>query len=401
MNVQKRLERNIVLQYIIASLMWMRFYLPVIALFYIASQVSVAEFAIILAVFSAVILVFEIPSGVIADFLGKRSTLLISRFLYLVELYLVAFHNGFWIFLVAKIISGIAVSLTSGTDSALLFDTLKRLGRESEHKKISGRVYTISAISMACMFIVGAYLFSLSPKLPAIVSIPFVGAGFILTFFIVEPTSIVKEFTFRNSWRHFKDGLRLFWMNPYLKYLAFYSLIIGTAFEIALSLSSIYYAWVLIPVSLIGLLASIGSLFTAFASAKAHRIEERLGEFRSMILIMGVVLLGIFLLSFGVPYWGAALFMLLPFIQGFYTVLLNDYTNRHVGDSHRVTMLSINNMFDNIGVALLFPIIGAITKAYSLRVSFIVLASIIAVYLIVLLIIFLPVIRVLHDKKRI
>ena len=59
--------------------MWGRFFIPVLALFYIASQVSLEQFTIIMAVFAFSTLILEIPTGVIADLLGKRKTLLISR----------------------------------------------------------------------------------------------------------------------------------------------------------------------------------------------------------------------------------------------------------------------------------------------------------------------------------
>ena len=55
------LERNITLYYTMSSLMWARFFIPVLALFYIASEVSITEFSIIMGVFSLGILLLEIP----------------------------------------------------------------------------------------------------------------------------------------------------------------------------------------------------------------------------------------------------------------------------------------------------------------------------------------------------
>ena len=105
--------------------MWMRFFIPVLALFYIASKVSFTEFSIIMSVFALMTLILEIPSGAIADIIGRKKTLIIARFCYIIEIFLIAFYDGFYIFLIAKVISGIGVSLSSGTDQALLYDTLK------------------------------------------------------------------------------------------------------------------------------------------------------------------------------------------------------------------------------------------------------------------------------------
>ena len=115
--------------------MWGRFFIPVIALFYIASQVTLEQFTIIFSIFALATLILEIPSGVVADILGKKKTLLLSRALYVIEVYILTFHNGFLLFLIAKIISGFGVSLSSGTSSALLYDTLKKLKRERKNIK--------------------------------------------------------------------------------------------------------------------------------------------------------------------------------------------------------------------------------------------------------------------------
>src|SRR3989344_1852202 len=326
MNNKQYFERNIKLNYIIGSLMWGRFFIPILALFYIASQVTLEQFTIIMAVFAFSTFVLEIPTGVIADLLGKKKALLISRAMYVIEIILIAFFNGFWIFLVAKIISGIGVSFGSGTNSALLYDSLKRLEREKEHKKISGLANTISKISMAIVFIIGAYLFSLNYKLPAIASLPLIILGFILTFFLKEPYQSKTKINFKNSLSHMKKGLVLFKNNYNLKYLAFFTFLIGSTISMMLSLSSKYFEAILIFIS-------------------------------------------IFLMSFIAPYIGLLFFLIIAFVQGFYEVIIGDYVNRHVESSHRATMLSINNMFDNIGITLLFPLIGYLNKAYSLKIS--------------------------------
>lgn len=53
--------------------MWGRFFLPVLALFYIASQVTVDDFTIIMAAFAAVTFALTVPSGVIAGLVRRRA----------------------------------------------------------------------------------------------------------------------------------------------------------------------------------------------------------------------------------------------------------------------------------------------------------------------------------------
>lgn len=386
MKNKKYFERNIKLNYIIGSLMWGRFFIPVLALFYIASQVTLKQFTIIMATFSLATLLLEIPTGVLADLIGKKKSLLISRAMYVIEIILIAFYNGFWIFLIAKIISGIGVSFSSGTNSALLYDSLKKLGREKEHKKISGLANTISKLSMAFVFIIGAYLFHINYKLPALVSLPIITLGFILTFFITEPYKSKTKISFSNSIKHLKKGLKLFNKNYYLKYLAFFTFLIGSTIVIILNLSSKYFESILIPIALIGTISFVMNIISAYSAKKAHIFEEKIGERKTIYIITILTFVSIFLSSFVFPYIGILFFFIIAFVQGYYEVITGDYVNRHVESSHRATMLSINNMFDNIGIALLFPLIGYLGEEYNMKLSlfgfsiFILICSIIIIF---------------------
>ena len=349
--------------------MWGRFFIPVLALFYIASQVNLEQFTIIMAVFAFSTFILEIPTGVIADLLGKKKALLISRFLYVIEIILIAFFNGFWVFLIAKIISGIGVSFSSGTNQALLYDSLKKLNREEEHKKISGKANFISKISMAFVFIIGAYLFSINSKLPAIASLPLITLGFLLTFFIKEPYISKKKLNWKNSWLHLKRGLRYFTKNRYLKYFAAFTLVIGATISMILSLSSAYFEIIIIPIYLIGIISFVSNLLSAYTAKKAHFFEEKIQEKNSLFLILIITFISILGMSFAIPHYGLIFFLLIPFVAGFYEVILGDYVNRHAETSHRATMLSINNMFDNIGITILFPLLGYLTKSRNMQFS--------------------------------
>jgi MFS family permease len=365
-----KLKRNIPLIYIITSLTWGRFFLPVIALFYIASQVPLEQFAIIMSIFALSILILEIPSGIIADLLGKKKTLLLGTFCWVVEIFLIAFFNGFWIFLAAKIISGIGVSLYSGADSAILFDTLKKQKREKEHKRISGSIYTISNISKAFVMIIGGVLFAISAKLPAIASLPLITLGFILTFFLEEPYKNNKKINVENSIKHLKESLSYFKNSDFVKYISFFALFTAMAINIVLSLSSAYFEKILIPIYLMGFIAFVGSLITAFSSKKAHKWEKKLGEKKSLRLIQIFIIVALFLISLMLPYIGVLFFLLIAFVLGFYEVIINDYMNHHIESSHRATLISIKNFFGNIGIFLLFPIIGFLIKIKSMGFSF-------------------------------
>lgn len=374
------MKRNILLSYINSGLMWGRFFIPVLALFYIASQVTLAQFSIIMSVFALSTFLLEIPTGVLADIIGKRKTLILSRAMYVLEVVMIAFFNGFWVFLIAKFISGIGVSLSSGTTSAMLFDSLKKMKKEKDYKKVQGTSAFIGYISMAIVFVIGGYLFTLSPKLPAKLSLIPLVIGFILTFFYTEPYKNSKKLTLKNSYEQLKKGLILFASNSYLKYLGMLTFLVGSSLIMMMNISSAYFKEILIPVSFIGAISFIASMISAFFSKRTHAIEARLGEEKCLFLSQVLVVIAVILMSFMVPYFGVLFYLLIPVVNGFFNVLISDYANRNIDSSHRATMLSINNMFEDLGVTLIFPILGWGIKNYSMNSSLLIFGVFMILY---------------------
>ncbi|USN45726.1 MAG: MFS transporter [Candidatus Woesearchaeota archaeon] len=363
------MKQNLPLIFIIGCLMWGRFFIPVLALFYVASQVTVEQFSIIFSVFALTTLLLEVPSGVIADLLGKKKTLLIARSLYVIEIIILAFYNGFWLFFLAKVISGVGVSLSSGTNSSLLFDTLKRLGREKEHKKISGKLYVVTSIASAVVFLLGGYLFSLNAKLPALASLPLIGLGFVLTFFLKEPYLSKRHVSFKNAFSQFREGIAYYAKKSTLKYISWYTLLMLTPISLMLSFSSLYFEVILIPVSLIGVAAFLSSLGMAYGGKRAHDLEERFGEKNLLFFQQIVLFLGLVLMAFTMPYVGYLFYFFIVVVYGLLRVVLNHAIHIRVPTSHRATLVSINNLFENIGMFLLFPVIGYLAGSYSLQVG--------------------------------
>lgn len=380
MELKRKLERNISLFYITTIFSWGRFFIPVLALFYIASQVSFEQFTLIMGIFALATFLFEIPSGVLADLIGKKKMLVLSGIMWIIEIFLIAFFNGFWFFLVAKIISGMGVSFSSGSYEAIIYDTLKRLKREDEHKKITGKIAMISNISSAFVFIIGAWLFTIYYKLPALASLPLLVLYLIFTLFLTEPYKVEKGVTFRKSVKQFKEGFSYFWNHSYVKYLIFYSIPIFMCLRLIPSVSSVYLKDVSIPVYLIGVVVFCYSMIMAFVAKKADVIEEFLGEKKSLYLIQIVLFLSVILMSFMVSYFGALFYLMIAFVSSFSMIITNHYMNKHIESSHRATILSIRSFFVTGTLFLFYPLMGYITKIFSMSFSFVFVGVFLMIY---------------------
>ena len=90
---------------------------------------SLSQILLVQAGFSIAVLLFEFPSGSIADMISRRTLYFISRLVFCAFFLLVIFGHGFPLMLLAWIIYGLATALESGTlDAALINNAKNRQG---------------------------------------------------------------------------------------------------------------------------------------------------------------------------------------------------------------------------------------------------------------------------------
>lgn len=113
-----------------------RFYYPVFTLLYLDYGLTLSQFAMLNVVWAATIVLAEVPSGAFADTLGRKRLVVLSSIVMFIEIAMIAFvPTGnptfvFVVFLINRVLSGLAMALASGADEALAYDTLKEQGKE-------------------------------------------------------------------------------------------------------------------------------------------------------------------------------------------------------------------------------------------------------------------------------
>ena len=117
--------------------------MPIIVLFFQEHGLTITQVMILQAIYSLAVAIFEIPSGYLADRFGRKKTIVLSTILTFTGYIIFSFYNEFYSFAIAQILVGIGGSLMSGSDSALLYDTLIEEGEKKIYTKIEGKNYAI------------------------------------------------------------------------------------------------------------------------------------------------------------------------------------------------------------------------------------------------------------------
>ncbi|MCP4870491.1 MAG: MFS transporter [Proteobacteria bacterium] len=125
------MSRNLALYPLYRGLRGLMFWLPVFFL-YFQSVLDVADVLVLEALYYLGVVVAEVPSGYFSDRVGRRTTLLIAMGAWTAACWLFVLTASFVPFAAAQLGLALGMAFNSGTDSALLYDSLKALGREDE-----------------------------------------------------------------------------------------------------------------------------------------------------------------------------------------------------------------------------------------------------------------------------
>lgn len=108
---------------------------------------NLVQIGLLEGIFHVTGLLSEIPTGALADLFGRRRILIIGRMMSLISAIIMLFSNSFLGFAMGFILSAWGYNLNSGSEEALIYDTLKELKKEDEYLKINGRINLIIEIS--------------------------------------------------------------------------------------------------------------------------------------------------------------------------------------------------------------------------------------------------------------
>ncbi len=170
------------------ALHMMLFPISIMTLFWKHSiGMSMTEILLLQGFFGLVMAVFEFPSGYISDRIGYRKTLMISAALATVGWGVYAMADSIVVVVIAEAVLGVSVSMVSGSDSALLYESLRATDREDEFSKWNGRVRFWGQTGEGSAALVAGGMYVFWPPLPFIVQAVVSCGNLVIAYLTVEP----------------------------------------------------------------------------------------------------------------------------------------------------------------------------------------------------------------------
>lgn len=133
---------------------------------------NLIEIGYFLAVFTAVTMITEIPSGILVDSIGTKKVLILSFTIRAIGLFIMAYSHNFSILILTGILTGVASSLSSGTLESWIVNEINKSGKDYEIGQLFSKLNIISPFFGLISGFLGAQIFGKNnPTIPFYIAV--------------------------------------------------------------------------------------------------------------------------------------------------------------------------------------------------------------------------------------
>lgn len=357
-----------------------RAYYPVLAVFFTDLGLSLDQYVLLNAVWAASIFLLEVPSGALADTLGRKRLLVFSAAVMVVEMgvLLIAPKDGGWILfslcLLNRFLSGASEAAASGADEAIAYDALPETNRAAMWDEVLAAAMRWRAAGFLVAMTLGGFLYDPSwlKKLGMGIPVDVAHRLPVALVFLQALACLWIALRFEETRRpHHADGhecagawkLTLATAKRALTTRSIAIVLTGAVLIDVVArnfatLNSAYYRLIHLPEWSFGLIGSLIAVGNWFLPAIAKRVNHSLSTTASLIAAGGVTALLLALLAPAWPLAGVVPAMLLMMMLGFVGFTVSRFLHGVASSSERATLLSVKGLIFNLGY-------GAYSLAFS------------------------------------
>lgn len=339
-------------------------------------QISSIESLVITTLFLT-----EVPTGVIADRIGRKWSIFMSVFLMMMGEFIFLFSRSYPTLLVIALFTGTGFAFASGSIESLVYDSLPPENREETMKRAMGRVNSVGQFAFFIAPIVGGFIIGDLAEARVTIAIALTVTALLIGLLISltlrePPTPWHAEKP--DTLAIFRYGVSELRGNRKLRRIVLLS-VFTAAFggPLVTTLAPPYLNQNDVHVFAIGLALSLGSLLSAFTQRYAYRIEQILGPRWGITVI--TLLPGFSYLILASVSGPVATWLVITLMYGtndMKSPLFSAYQNSLIASRSRATVLSLINMFLNIFIAVMAPIYAALATR-SMSLAFVVIGGVI------------------------
>ncbi len=365
-----------------------RFYYPVFTILFLDFGLTLEQFALLNAAWAASIVLLEVPSGALADIIGRRTLLVATGILMVIEIALLCFipmgnpHLLFAIFLVNRVLSGAAEAAASGADEAIAYDTLFSVFDVRDWPRVLEKQMRIQSIAYIGAMSLGAAVYDpalmqrfvnalglnihltqdITLRFPLYLTFMMAILTLLTTLKLQEERSSVKPECDPSKHRG-KSIIQAFkltlqaggWIleTPFALVIILAGLMFDNCIRMVVTLGSQYYRLINLPEASFGLIGSGFAMLGLVIPWLAYKLVNRHSPAYNLGVMAIVSIIGLIGITFFWPIIGLLPVALLSVVMYMGRFFQSHYLNRITASHQRATVLSFKGLSFNLAYGLI------------------------------------------------
>jgi len=357
----KRLFGKIALEHLALGLQ-----LPILVALPLSRGLSLAEIGTLEAILAVVLFCFEVPSGYVADKLGRKYAMAASNLAFAMAFVIFATAQSFGAFLLPFILMGIGFAMLSGADEAYLFDALKGKKQENQYKRCYGRLTIVDElVTILGLGISTLISYFLEPSYVFVVATLVMLATLLYTLFFLPES--------RQQRHQPKTPIEAFQRKPlvvikkallFLKgHIAF--VIVLIAFALLDESGRLLWQPKMLDlgytISMLGVIYAGLKIFSIIGAWISGKLNGEVG-FKHFMAVGFISVLAFLLVGLGCNLLATIGLALYFFIENMFRVFRSEYLNQRIESTYRATFLSLNSFSTSTFTALFVIGLGAVAN---------------------------------------
>jgi MFS family permease len=352
-----------------------RAYYPVLAILFLDLGLTLDQFVLLNLIWATTIFLFEVPSGALADTIGRKKLLVTASVLMIIEmlcLLLAPLNGGIMLLslcVINRICSGLSEACASGADEALAYDSLPEQHRTQAWDQLLANTMRWRSVGFVIAMILGGVLYdpqsinyflpldlhlsaNTAHKLPVILVLCQAIVCLFITMQMVEPPHLAARSTLKHAITLTVTTARWVFTHPVLLVVILIGVAIDSIVRNFATINSSYYRLIDLPEWSYGFLGAALGVLSWFVPAIAKKLNERFSMLVNLGFIALSTLVGLIALIPAWPIFGIVPVMFLMTIMGFLGFTLSRVLHREADSLKRATVLSVKGLIFNLGYGL-------------------------------------------------
>ena len=346
---------------------------------------SIFEIALFEGIFHITSLLFEIPTGAVADMFGRKTSRVLGILSYFIYIAIIISANNFGLVALGFIFCSLSYVFESGAAEAIVYDTLIELEEKDSFMKFMGKKEVLFQVSGFLAMLVGGTIALISYEMNFFVTGGFYFIALLMILMMKEvPIHEQEKLSIKEQVkRQFIISFQTVFQNKRLFLLIIVGAMMTAPTTTVFFFYQNYFDGVGVPIYLITIYIGLHSGASAIGGVFASRLEKAFGEKKILYIVPLIISLSFWLIL--IPEITLIPFIILGVMDSIFYIVLVDYMNRMVSSDVRATVLSVFGMMFSFIMIIIFTLVGYVIDSINFETGFFVLAVIVSVFYAILL----------------